>query len=258
MIGSKKILLPLLWIACLSTVVLGVAIAAPNCSMTLTCPGHLKNSKLYRSPLNYADLQKLARQITVQVQAGSISGSGAIFDRQGDRYRVITNAHNLIQTSSAQIRTNDGHIHLATKSKAYKLGNNDLAILEFKSSSTYQVAECSRQSIKKGDLVVAAGFEFDKTEITTTNAEVSHFLEQPLKRGYQLGYTNAVHQGMSGGPILDRTGVLIGVNAVSAYPLLNRIYVFADGSKPTMAIIKQMRRSNWGVPVMPYLEECLE
>jgi S1-C subfamily serine protease len=263
MFGNK--LLPLLWITgWLSTVVLGVAMATQNCAGKISCQDHSKAQSIEsidRHPLNSEELKTLAKKITVQIQAGSISGSGVIFDRitspkgnqQGDRYRVVTNAHNLIQQSSVQLRTIDGHLHQAVRSNVNNLGNNDLAILEFHSTSSYQVAEWSRQPAKKGSLIIFAGFAYDKNEVTMSDAEVSHFLEKPLKRGYQLGYTNSVRQGMSGGPIIDRTGLLIGVNAISAYPLLNRIYVFADGTKPPANLIKQMRRSNWGVPVMPYL-----
>jgi Trypsin-like peptidase domain len=263
MVGNK--LLPLLWITVwLSTVVLGVAMATQNCAGKFSCQDHSKlrsTDSINRHPLNNEELKTLAKKITVQVQAGSISGSGAIFDRiispkgeqPGDRYRVVTNAHNLLQQSSVQIRTSDGQVHPAVRSNISNLGNNDLAILEFRSTNSYQVAEWSRQPAKKGALIIFAGFAYDKNEVTTINAEVSHFLEKPLKRGYQLGYTNSIRQGMSGGPIIDRTGLLIGINAISAYPLLNRIYVFADGTKPPANLIKQMRQSNWGVPVMPYL-----
>jgi serine protease Do len=264
MAGNK--LLPLLWITIwLSTVVLGMAMATQNCAGKIYCQDHSKARSVEsvdRYLLNSEELKTLTKKITVQIQAGSISGSGAIFDRiaspkgnqQGDRYRVVTNAHNLIQqSSSVQLRTSDGRLHQAVRSNVSNLGNNDLAILEFHSTSSYQVAQWSRQPAKKGSLIVFAGFAYDKNEVTMADAEVSHFLEKPLKRGYQLGYTNSIRQGMSGGPIIDRTGLLIGVNAISAYPLLNRIYVFADGTKPPPSLIKQMRRSNWGVPVMPYL-----
>jgi serine protease Do len=256
MFGNKKS--PLLWITLgLSTVILGAAVAAPLCPGKVSCQEHSNGRpvpSVNRPTLNNADLQALAKRITVQVKTGSNSGSGAIFERRGDRYRVLTNAHNLIQLSSAQVRTSDGNLHAAIRSNVKNLGNNDLAILEFTSTTVYPVAEWSRQITKKGAAIMAAGFAYDQNEATTIEAEVSHFLEKPLNRGYQLGYTNSVRQGMSGGPILDRTGLLIGVNAISAYPLFNRIYIFADGTRPPLSLVKQLRRSNWGVPVMPYLE----
>jgi serine protease Do len=249
-----------LWVA------LGLPTAVFADANTLGCEQNKLAQPSTRPPLTDAELYKLAQQVTVKVQAASISGSGAIFDRtvshdgnhQGNRYRILTNAHNLLTAESAQIQTNDGQLHAAMRTNSQALGNSDLAVLEFTSKNTYRVAEWSRQTISRGTQVVAAGFEFDRPEITTVNGEVSHFLAKPLRRGYQLGYVvSHVRQGMSGGPILDRTGLLLGINAISAYPLLNRVYVFADGSRPNLPTIKQMRRSNWGIPVSPYLE-CLD
>jgi serine protease Do len=241
---------------------LWVAIGLPTAVFadvnTLSCSQNKSLQPIARPPLTDEELRKLARQVTVKVQAGGVGGSGAIFERQGSRYRVLTNAHNLLKAQSANVQTNDGQVHAAQRTNSDVLGSSDLAILEFNSPNVYQVAEWSRQPIAKGTLVVAAGFEFDQPELTTVNGEVSHFLDKPLRRGYQLGYTvSRVRQGMSGGPIFDRTGLLLGVNAISAYPLLNRVYVFDDGTRPNPPTIKQMRRSNWGIPVSPYLA-CLQ
>jgi serine protease Do len=239
---------------------LWVAICLPTAVFAdinkLSCEQNKLVQTASRPPLTDVELYQLANQVTVRVQAASISGSGAIVEHKGDRYRVLTNAHNLLKADTAQVQTSDGKTHNAARTNSQILGNSDLAVLEFTSLETYRVAEWSKQPISKGTQVVAAGFEFDKSVITTVNGEVSHFLAKPLKRGYQLGYVSYVRQGMSGGPILDRTGLLLGINAISAFPLLNRVYVFADGTRPNPPTIKQMRRSNWGIPVSPYLE-CL-
>jgi serine protease Do len=43
-------------------------------------------------------------------------------------------------------------------------------------------------------------------------------LTKTLPGGYQLGCTNDVSQGMSGGPVLDQQGELIGINGLLKYP----------------------------------------
>jgi S1-C subfamily serine protease len=210
-----------------------------------------------RVPLANIELHSHIKQVTVRVQTANISGSGVIFERVispvGSRYRILTNAHNLLKADTAQIQTSDGQLHNAMRTHTQVLMANDLAVLEFTSPYIYRSAEWSQQSITKDTVVVAAGFEFDRPEVTMTSGAVSLVLAQPLKRGYQLGYSGRIRQGMSGGPILDQTGLLLGVNAVSAYPIINRGYIFADGTRPSPATIKQLRRSNWGIPVAPYL-----
>lgn len=224
---------------------------------TSGCAEQVLLSPIARQPLTNIDLHSHIKQVTVRVQAASISGSGVIFDRVtsqvGTRYRILTNAHNLLKADTAQIQTSDGQLHNAVRTHTQVLTVNDLAVLEFTSPHIYRSAEWSQQAITKDTAVVAAGFEFDQPEVTMTPGAVSLVLPQPLKRGYQLGYSGRIRQGMSGGPILDHTGLLLGVNAVSAYPIINRGFVFADGTRPSLATIKQLRRSNWGIPVAPYL-----
>lgn len=210
-----------------------------------------------RSSLSSNELHQLAQQVTVKVQSSGVSGSGVIFDRTEsqnvNRYRILTNAHNLLKAENAQIQTSDGLFYNALRTHAQLLTGTDLAILEFSSRNIYRSAPWSQQPIAKETAVVAVGFEFDRSEVTIADGEVSLVLPQPLKRGYQLGYSGRIRQGMSGGPILDHTGLLLGLNAISAYPIINRGYIFLDGTRPSPATIRQLRRSNWGIPVSPYL-----
>jgi S1-C subfamily serine protease len=210
-----------------------------------------------RTSLSSNELHQLAEQVTVKVQAASINGSGVIFDRTESqnisRYRILTNAHNLLKAENAQIQTSDGQFYNALRTHAQLLTGTDLAVLEFSSRNAYRSAPWSQQPIAKETAVVAVGFEFDRSEVTIASGEVSLVLPQPLKRGYQLGYSGRIRQGMSGGPILDHTGLLLGVNAISAYPIINRGYIFLDSTRPSPTTIRQLRRSNWGIPVSPYL-----
>jgi S1-C subfamily serine protease len=222
-----------------------------------SCMKVVSSSAPVRTPLTNAELHSHIKQVTVRVQSANASGSGVIFDRSqsalGQRYRIMTNAHNLLDANTAQVQTSDGQLHSAMRTHVQFLAEYDLAVLEFTSPYAYQLAGWSQQPITKNTAVVAAGFEFDRTEVTMAPGEVSLVLPQALKQGYQLGYSGRIRQGMSGGPILDQTGLLLGVNAVSAYPLINRSYIFVDGTRPSPAQIRQLRRSNWGIPVAPYL-----
>jgi S1-C subfamily serine protease len=214
-----------------------------------------------RHSLSNSELHQLAQQVTVKVQTASISGSGVIFNRaelpHGSRYRILTNAHNLLKAESAQVQTIDGQFYTALRTNNQVLMGADLAVLEFDSHHVYRSAPWSQQPIDKETAIVAVGFEFDQPQVTIASGKVSLILTQPLKRGYQLGYSGRVRQGMSGGPILDHTGLLLGVNAISAYPIINRGYIFLDGTRPSPATIKELRRSNWGILVPSYLV-CME
>jgi hypothetical protein len=69
-----------------------------------------------------------------------------------------------------------------------------------------------------------------------------------LQDGYRLGYSNDVVLGMSGGPILNEQGQLIGING----RLKQRDpgfggWTFADGSQPSAAQQEQFAQLSWGI-----------
>ncbi|AFW94305.1 trypsin-like protein [Anabaena sp. 90] len=67
-------------------------------------------------------------------------------------------------------------------------------------------------------------------------------LEKALERGYQIGYTNKLEKGMSGGPLLNENGQLIGVNGMHAYPLWDVPSVFIDGTPADEKLHQQIVR----------------
>jgi tetratricopeptide (TPR) repeat protein/S1-C subfamily serine protease len=83
----------------------------------------------------------------------------------------------------------------------------------------------------------------------STEGEVSLIPDRALEQGYQLGYTNPIQSGMSGGPIINRDGDIVGFNGRHGNPLFGDPFVYADGSKPTDAERQKMVGLSWGLPV---------
>ena len=83
--------------------------------------------------------------------------------------------------------------------------------------------------------------------------EVSLLLERSLSEGYGLGYTNEVEQGMSGGPVLNESGQLVGINGRLKYPLQGiDVFTFVDGTKPSIELFKQMEALSWAIPISTF------
>jgi tetratricopeptide (TPR) repeat protein/S1-C subfamily serine protease len=204
------------------------------------------------------DLKQLAKSVTVKVLATNSKGSGIIIKKEGEIYTVITNRHVIEPGAPYRIETPDRAIHNASllTDVNVALKDNDLALLQFSGTGNYPIASLGDIStLKEGEEVFAAGYPFEteeeKTEEFVFNpGRITYILPQALKGGYQIGYTNEIEKGMSGGPIFNREGKIIGLNGTHR-PLWgdNRIYVYQDGSEPSDDLRDRLRRSNWGIPM---------
>jgi S1-C subfamily serine protease len=206
-------------------------------------------------------LYSSAQAITVKVMSRSVLGSGILLQRQGSVYTVLTNAHVLRAGNPPyRIQTDDNHIWSAQVLKdggtlqTNALKGNDLALLLFRSTDhVYTVASLgSLPSV--GQEVFAAGFPSTEKRppgknFVVTTGRVSLLLQKALEGGYQVGHTNDIEKGMSGGPLLDRRGFVVGVNGIHAYPLWDAPSVFADGSEADPALHQKIIHLSWAVPI---------
>ena len=84
---------------------------------------------------------------------------------------------------------------------------------------------------------------------------VELLLPTPVPQGYSLGYTNEVKIGMSGGPIFNAKGFLVGINGRGKYRDPDfRVYAFEDATEPTAELLEVMVKSSWGIPISIYLQ----
>ncbi|QLE56226.1 serine protease [Nostoc sp. TCL26-01] len=212
--------------------------------------------------LSTEQLQKLAQTITVKISASELLGSGTLLKRQGQIYTVLTNAHVLRAAKPPyQIQTPDGRIYQANVLPVAKLQQDDLAVLQFRSPDiVYPVANLSDLSnLRVGDEVFVGGFIADlghqnqsnltKTQFIFTSGKVTLLLDKALEQGYQIGYTNDVRKGMSGAPLLNIHGEVVGINSLHKDPLWETPEVYQDGSQPEAYLQELITRSSMAVPV---------
>lgn len=212
----------------------------------------------------------IAKSITVKVLAGEGSGSGILIQRQGDIYTVLTNDHVLSLGNKYQIQTPDGKIYTASR-YSVELDNNDLGLIRFQSSNkSYSIASLdSGKDLMVGDQLFAAGFPIDikvfanqqgdyiishPEGFVLTYGRVSLVNDKILAGGYQLGYTNDIQKGMSGGPVLNYQGQVVAINGMHAYPLWGDPYVYKDGSKPCTFMRDFMIHYSWGIPMETFIK----
>ncbi|MGA7934326.1 MAG: serine protease [Kovacikia sp.] len=198
---------------------------------------------------------------------GNSWGSGILVQQQGQRYSVLTNHHVLNPGKPYWIQTPDNRIYPAElldgsqfQHRDHFLGN-DLEILQFSSPEPYAVASLnSSGKLAVGEEVFAAGFSAEvapspATEFVFTSGQISLLSNRAFVGGYRIGYTNLIRQGMSGGPLLNRQGEVVGINGLHAYPIWGTPYVFRDGSQPLPPLQTAIARASWAIPITTFV--CL-
>ena len=212
------------------------------------------------STAQYSYLLRQAQTITVKVETPYSQGSGVIISEQSGQYAVITNEHVILDSDRLIIQTCDGRRHVATQNHNVNVGNADLALIEFQSANIhYPIATLAPGLTRhNGSLVFSAGFPSDidrhGEELKFTHGKISKIINPGLNGGYQIGYSNWVPKGMSGGPVLNEDGQVIAINGLHAEPLWGNPYIWDDGTIPSPALMPMFANSSWAIPAERVLE----
>ena len=224
------------------------------------------------TPKKNINVPEIAKKVTVRILTEPGAGSGVIISRQGKTYTVLTCQHVVAESKKGKynIMSADGEIHSARLKSSPKLGDLDLALVEFDSEKSYQIVKLGNSNIlSAGASVYAAGFPnyntIDKNTIEdtfdwgakafkSTKGNVSLlYTKRSLPEGYSLGYTNEVTLGMSGGPVLNDKGELVGINGRLKYPIQGIDgFTFADGKKPSEQEFQKMESLSWAIPIVKF------
>jgi tetratricopeptide (TPR) repeat protein len=175
-----------------------------------------------------AAVEQIARAVSVEMITGT--GSGVVIHRQGDLYTVITNRH-VVCTREAlctdrglyhsfNLKTNDGRVHQVSKSAIKLLKDDaskplDLAIVQFRSSKSYQVAQVADPgSLKVDDWVYTAGFPMNRGWLFGSGKAQAVANRRLIgdRGGYTVVYSAETLPGMSGGGAFDQNGRLVAVH----------------------------------------------
>ena len=244
-----------------------------NCDRQSIYPASILAQGRSTPPQVGVSVPVIAKQVTVRILSDPGMGSGVIIDRIGQTYTILTNAHVVADSDDHRytILTADGRTHSGRWLRSAQFPNIDLALVQFRSASVYRVAVIADfKTLAIGDPVYVAGFpnwhwiNSDAIEETRhwgmrafrlTSGKVGMLPSKSLQEGYQLGYTNEIEEGMSGGPVLDRYGQLIGINGRSKYPLKGiNVFIFADGSLPSEELFQEMETLSWAIPIGRFLQ----
>ncbi|MBW4495542.1 MAG: tetratricopeptide repeat protein [Oscillatoria princeps RMCB-10] len=185
--------------------------------------------------LTAKELENLSQQITVLIEpidSRSNSGSGVIIAREGNTYYVLT-AYHVVKKLSTEywIKPSDGSEYKLDYSTVKQLPGVDLALLQFTSERDYRVATLGDYDLLsqfgKSDVVFVSGWPAGERRVFHPGLRIDETLAPALAKksvdeGYELLYTSITYPGMSGGPILDVNGRLIGIHGQSEGEILSQ------------------------------------
>ncbi|MDB9445461.1 trypsin-like peptidase domain-containing protein [Anabaena sp. CS-542/02] len=161
--------------------------------------------------LTAAEINNIARQVTVNIAGLDGKGSGVIINRQGNVYTVLTAFHVVAKSGDYRVITGDRESH--TINQIERLPGLDLAIISFTSPKEYRLASVAdSRTVNNGSPLYYAGFP------ANPNPRQYRFTEDQLtsrsqgeKEGYDLIMSGKPQPGVSGGPIFDQRGFVIGI-----------------------------------------------
>jgi S1-C subfamily serine protease len=213
--------------------------------------------------LSGTEVNDIAREITVLITSeNSGHGSGVIVAKNDKTYYVLTAYHVVQSQDNYKLVAPDKQAYAIDYSKVKRLPDVDLAILEFTSDRNYQIAKLSNATTSEGQEMFVSGWpglasvgnEAGGGLVRQfTSGSISGFLPQPYQ-GYQIIYTNVTRGGMSGGPVLDAGGRVIGIHGLGDKEDPSQL--LAEGfSEEAASIASKIKPGfNYAIPI----ETCLQ
>ncbi|MDJ0553011.1 MAG: serine protease [Microcoleaceae cyanobacterium MO_207.B10] len=239
------------------------------CCQVASTTNQINNSQIQTitSFKSNSAVEAIARPLTVRLLGENIAGSGVIISREGNDYFVVTCAHVIDSNQDAELTvlTADGEEYIAKTDTRFNFTDIDLAVVKFHSNNEYPIAVVnSNLNLSLGEQVYVAGFPNYDRETTNrgstmdlgiqpynlTQGKVSHVLNLPLERGYKIGMSNEIEIGMSGGPVLNKKGELVGIIGRAKYAFGGfDAYRFSDGSTPSEELLEELISASWAIPI---------
>jgi serine protease Do len=151
-------------------------------------------------------------------------GSGVLFQKSGDKVRIVTNNHVVEGFAQLDVVTTTGE-----HKKATLLGRDqmtDLAVLEIDSSGIKSVAEFGdSDALRAGETVIAVGNPLGLGYAPTITRGIISWPKRtiPVSLGAQGDYDwemdviqtdAAINQGNSGGALVNLEGKIVGINTL--------------------------------------------
>jgi tetratricopeptide (TPR) repeat protein/V8-like Glu-specific endopeptidase len=169
---------------------------------------------------NATEIAAIAQATTVKIDnnLGIPGGSGVIVSKKGNIYTLLTANHVVKNVNiSYVVKTNDNQQHPVTSVKNLESNGLDLAYVTFESPQAYSIATIGNSEYATpGASIYVSGYPLsatvgeDRYHEFTTGTITS--IRESAAEGYTMRYQALTRRGMSGGPVFNTNGQLIGIH----------------------------------------------
>jgi len=174
--------------------------------LILCCYAELVGVKAIAGTFNPASIVRIE---------GPVQGTGTLVAQKGNTYTLVTAWHVL-----SSVREGDELYAYTTTGKSFRIpvrsiervGNVDIAIAKFKGANGLKIAKVWIGDIKTGEKGEVAGYPTASRKLLVNKGEILAKANAGVEEGYQLLYRIETHQGMSGGPVIDSFGNVVGIH----------------------------------------------
>ncbi len=214
------------------------------------------------------EVYQIAVPVTVQINSDNGGGTGVIIAKDGNTYTVLTNHHvvcepktfvnNCNTNRSYNITTSQRKTYTANFVQPFQTNESspDLAILTFTTSDNYSAAILgdSNQLIE-GTFIWVYGFPglggrfgVEREPQFTQGAITS--LPQRKPGGYTINYSALTWAGMSGGPVFDSEGRVIGIHGLGGQ---EASLIYDSNGQPTGQFTVVKTGINYAIPINTFI-----
>ncbi|MDB9455908.1 tetratricopeptide repeat protein [Dolichospermum circinale CS-534/05] len=216
----------------------------------------LVQTQVARAICSNSQVDTIAEKITVLIDSPE-PGSGVIIKKEGNTYTVLT-ANHVVKNRNFKytIVTPDKQRYSLNYQTVKQLSNKiDLAVLQFTSSKSYEVAKLGNSDIlERSTNVYVAGFPKATAGVKLSVYDcrggqvIANASQVTVDNGYNLIYDNPTLSGMSGGAVLNDQGELIAIHGQGE----GSIDIDFDKINTSSATVKSGRNS--GIPIKIFME----